>query len=54
MQNTQESVVPRQRPSNWPFPLNEYNERTPESQRLLGTKYRQTKPNLSDIPESLF
>ena len=54
MPNTKEPIVPRQRPSNWPFPLNEYNERTPESQRLLGTKYRQTKPDLSDIPESLF
>jgi hypothetical protein len=54
MQNTEEPVVPRQRPKNWPFPLNEYNERTPESQRLLGTKYRQTKPDLSDIPESEF
>jgi hypothetical protein len=54
MQNTQESTIPRQRPSNWPFPLNEYNERTLESQRLLGTKYRQTKPDLSDIPDSEF
>jgi hypothetical protein len=54
MQTQEQTQVPRQRPKGWPFPLNEYNERTSKSQKLLGTKYRQTKPDLSDIPESEF